>query len=463
MISQTSSPPNRDAWELSDRQQIRAHQMKRLRTLLNHVAATNAFYARVWREHGVDVTAIKTLEDFTDRVPTVEKSDFIADQEAEPPYGTRLRHVVDQREPLMMFTTSGTSGQGQELHAQTMSELHGSSAVYAYMYRWAGLRRGDTALLTLPLTMLGGGRLEYHGALDYGLNVLPAGNYDAARKLELIERFRPKGLIGTTSYFWHLAAIRDQSADLSSVETLFCGGEGASLRWYDRLERDWNARVFDRYGSTQSRNDHMFTCEEGAGDEHRPGLLHNIDPHVLLEVIDPATGKHVRDGEKGEVVITSLYHLDTPVIRCRMKDLAVYRTGSYCRCGRSFCGIEIGSISRLDEMYRIKGINVWPQAIEQVALSFQEVDEYEVVLSTTTDGSDRAELRFMPKVALSCERGTELCGQIASEIRRKIALRFQVTALEPGSLARSQYKAKRWVDERTYLSDAARTDREPAE
>ncbi|MBE1206059.1 phenylacetate--CoA ligase family protein [Aminobacter carboxidus] len=456
---QASTPPERDSWERLERSEIRALQFQRLQGLLEYVSTTNAFYSRVWHERGIDVTTIKSLEDFADRVPTVEKGDFITDQVTEPPYGSRLRHVINRRDPLMLFTTSGTSGQGQELHGQTLRELQGSSAVYAYMYRWARLRPGDTALLTLPLTMLGGGRLEYHGALDYGLNVLPAGNYDAERKLELIERFKPKGLIGTTSYFWHLAALRDQSADVSTVEALFCGGEGASLRWYDRLERDWNARVFDRYGSTQSRNDHMFTCEEGTGDEHRPGMLHNVDPHVLVEVIDPATGKHVRDGEKGEIVITSLYHLDTPVIRCRMKDLAVYRTGSYCRCGRPFCGIEIGSISRLDEMYRIKGINVWPQAIEQVVLGFQEVDEYEIVLSTTEDGLDRAELRFMPKSALAPGRSAELCEQIAGDIRRKIALRFQVTALAPETLARSQYKAKRWKDQRDYISDAAREAR----
>lgn len=456
---QNSIPVGRDAFEQMEHADLRALQFRRLRALLDHVSGANAFYARFWRERGVDIATINSLEDFTDRVPTVEKSDFIADQGNEPPYGSRLRHLVEGREPLMLFTTSGTSGQGQELHAQTLRELHGSSAVYAYMYRWAGLRPGDTALLTLPLTMLGGGRLEYHGALDYGLNVLPAGNYDAQRKLELIDRFKPKGLIGTTSYFWHLAAIRDHAADVSSVEALFCGGEGASLRWYDRLERDWAARVFDRYGSTQSRNDHMFTCEEGVGTENRPGLLHNIDPHVLLEIIDPATGKHVRDGEKGEVVLTSLYHLDTPVIRCRMKDLAVYHSGSYCRCGRPFCGIEIGSISRLDEMYRIKGINVWPQAIEQVALGFQEVDEYEILLSTTPDGSDKAELRFMPKRLLEPDHAANLCEQIAGEIRRKIALRFDVTALAPESLARSQYKARRWKDQRDHISDAARAAR----
>ena len=200
----------------------------------------------------------------------------------------------------------------------------------------------------------------------------------------------------------------------------------------------------------------MFTCEHGIGTVARPGLLHNIDPYVLLEVVDPATGRHVADGEKGEVVITSLYHLDTPVIRCRMKDLAVYRHGAYCGCGRHFAGIEIGSISRLDDMYRIKGINVWPQAIEEILLSFQEVDEYAVELSTTEDGSDAALLKVMPKAELAGDRAAALCAELAEAIRRKIALRFHVVALPPNSLARSQYKAKRWTDTRAHVYDPTR-------
>ncbi|WP_137391981.1 phenylacetate--CoA ligase family protein [Rhodoligotrophos defluvii] len=448
--------PVQDCLERSCREQLLAFQLQRLKALLAHVSSTNAFYSEVWRRHGVDIDRIDSLEDFTTGIPAVEKADFIADQEAEPPFGKRLRHLAGVPEPLMLFTTSGTSGQGQELHAQTRRELQGSAEVYSHMLRWAGLRPGDVALLTLPLTMLGGGRLEYHGAHDYGLTVLPAGNYDVERKLALIRRFRPKALIGTTSYFWHLAAVGGKAVREQGVEVLFCGGEGASLPWYRRLEEEWGARVFDRYGSTQSRNDHMFTCEEGIGSPDRPGLLHNIDSHVLLEVIDPRTGRHVRDGERGEVVITSLYHFDTPVIRCRMKDLATYRSGAYCRCGRQFSGIEIGSITRLDDMYRIKGINVWPQSIEQALLSFREVDEYEVVLSTSKDGSDHAELLFMPKSALSEDGAEALCAQLAEAIRSRIGLRFQVRALAPGGLARSEYKARRWIDRREHIFDPAR-------
>ena len=446
----------RDTWEQSDRDQIRALQLEKLKTLLQYVGETNVFYKMLWKKHGVDLNKITSLEDFAAQVPTVEKQDFIVDQQNEPPYGARLRHLRDAHTPVMLFTTSGTTGQGQELHAQTYPELAQSSQVYAYMYKWAGIKPGDTVLLTLPLTMLGGGRLEYHGAMDYGLNVLPGGNYDAERKIELIRRFKPRALIGTTSYFWHLAAISGQSPGSFGVEALFCGGEGASLGWYERLERQWDARAFDRYGSTQSRNDHMFTCQERTGSDNRPGMLHNIDTHVLLEVIDPKTGKLVRDGERGEVVLTSLYHLDTPVIRCRMKDLAVYHHGSYCGCGRPFSGIEIGSISRLDEMYRIKGINVWPQAVEQSIMTFPDVDEYEVELRSSSDGADIAEIRFMSCRQLDQAEAEELCKRIAAEIRRKIALRFEVTCLPPGSLSRSDYKAKRWRDNRAHIANAAR-------
>lgn len=446
----------RDQWEQFDQKQIRALQLEKLKALLHHVNKTNVFYSALWKQHDVDISKINSLEDFAAYVPTVEKRDFTSDQQNEPPYGSRLRHLRDAQEPIMLYTTSGTTGQGQELHAQTFPELAQSSQVYSYMYKWAGIKPGDTALLTLPLTMLGGGRLEYHGAIDYGLNVLPGGNYDAGRKIDLIKRFKPSALIGTTSYFWHLAAISDQSPGSLGVNTLFCGGEGASLGWYDRLEKQWDARAFDRYGSAQSRNDHMFTCEERAGADTRPGMLHNIDTHVLLEVVDPETGIPVRDGERGEVVLTSLYHLDTPVIRCRMKDLAVYHDGSYCGCGRPFCGIEIGSISRLDEMYRIKGINVWPQAIEQSIMAFPDIDEYEVELSSSADGSDIAELRFMAGREIDDEEAGELCNRIAEEIRRKIALRFQVRCLPPGSLSRSDYKAKRWCDNRVHISDASR-------
>ncbi len=447
------------SWERLDAEAVAAGQLKKLKALLEKTAASNGFYRERWRAAGVDVATIDSLDAFAARVPMVEKKDFIEDQAAHPPYGRRLSHLLARREQLFVFSTSGTSGQGQELHAQTMDEARMGSEVYAHMYRWSGLKRGDQVFLTMMVTMLAGGRLEYHGAVDYGLTVLPIGNYDAQRKLELLRQFPSAGIVGTTSYFGHLSAVAKDLPPAPGMKALYCGGEGAAISWYERLDSEWQARVYDRYGSTQSRNDHMFSCSHGVGSAARPGMLHNVDEYVLVEVVDPATGRHVPDGERGEVVLTSLYHTDTPVIRCRMRDLAVYRPGRYCPCGLAYRGIEIGSIGRLDNMYRIKGVNVWPQAVEQVMFEFPEVDEYQVDLTSAADGADIATIRFMPKTPLAeSERGAAVA-RIADELRQRIGLRFVLEPVAQGALARSEYKAKRWRDERAYISQAARDAR----
>ncbi|MFO0996640.1 MAG: hypothetical protein U1F33_08135, partial [Alphaproteobacteria bacterium] len=194
-------------WERLDAETVAAGQLKKLKSLLERTAATNAFYRDRWRAAGVDVATIASLEDFAARIPMVEKKDFIEDQAAHPPYGRRLAHLLERHEQLFVFSTSGTSGQGQELHAQTMEEARVCAEVYGHMYRWSGLKRGDQVFLTMAVTMLAGGRLEYHGAVDYGLTVLPIGNYDAQRKLELLRKFPSVGIVGTTSYFGHLSAV----------------------------------------------------------------------------------------------------------------------------------------------------------------------------------------------------------------------------------------------------------------
>ena len=165
--------------------------------------------------------------------------------------------------------------------------------------RWSGLDQGDGVFLTLPITLMSGGRCEFQGADAYGLTVYPVGNYDAVRKLELMARYRPAALFGTTSYFGHLAAVAGEKASGLGLRALLTGGEGSGFAWLERLEEAWGARVFDRYGSTQTGNDHMFCCEIGIGTATHPGMLHNIDSMVLTEVIDP----RVPVGWLGDVVL----------------------------------------------------------------------------------------------------------------------------------------------------------------
>jgi phenylacetate-CoA ligase len=415
--------------------------VRRLRELLRFVHATNEFYRSRWDAVGLDVERVDSLEALAALVPTVEKRDFVDDQLAHPPYGTRLARPVALRERLEIYTTSGTSGQGVEIHAQTGRELDQMVEMYGFMFRWAGLAPGDVALMTLPITMLGGGRIEWQGAVGYGLTVLPGGNVDAQAKLALLERFKPKALYGSTSYFGHLLAVSGRRPPAPSLEVLLTGLEGVGYSYLEQLAAGYDATVADRFGCTQVRADFMFTCEHGIGSAARPGLLHNLDPFLITEVIDPATGRHVADGEFGELVVTSLYHLDNPVVRCRLRDGGVWHPGAYCPCGRPFGGVEVASVTRTDDVKKVKGINVFPQAVDDLVFSFPGVEEYRVVLTSDDRLADVATVRLM--VSGSADG---LAGELASALHRRIGIHFAVELVE--ELERSEYKARRWHDER---------------
>jgi phenylacetate-CoA ligase len=421
--------------------EMRAMQTSRVLGAVQSAYATNHFYRELWDASGVDVSKVNSL-DAMRRLPMVDKQDFVNDQRDHPPYGKRLQHAVSLGERLELYTTSGTSGQGVEVHAQTERELAAMIAMYRFMFRWAGLSIGDLVLLTLPITMMAGGRVEWQGATGSGMTVLPAGSVDAKAKLDLIHRFKPKALYGSTSYFGHLLALSEGRAADSSVEVLLTGLEGAGFSYLEQLAAGWGASVADRFGCTQLRADCMFTCENGVGTAERPGLLHNLDPFVFLEVIDPATGDPVEDGEFGEMVVTSLYHVDNPVIRCRLHDGGVWHRAEYCSCGRPFAGVAVASIGRTDDVKKVKGVIVYPQAVDDVMFSFGEVDEYRVTLTSDESMADRVAVEVMTKSRV----GDEFRTAVAEALRLKIGLHCSVECV--AELPRSEYKARRWIDER---------------
>ncbi len=429
-------------YEQADPSAIRALQERRVLDMARFAYATNAFYRERWDAAGVDLDRITSLEAFSAAVPMVEKKDFVEDQLAHPPFGRRLERAFGLGERLEVYTTSGTSGQGVELHAQTERELDAMVAMYRYMFRWAGLNPGDVTLMTLPITMLGGGRIEWQGAVGYGLTVLPAGNVDVKAKLALVERFRPRALYGSTSYFGHMLAVAEDAVPRSSIDVLLTGLEGAGFSYLEQLAHGWDAFVGDRFGCTQLRSDFMFTCEHGVGSAARPGLLHNIDPYILLEMVDPETGRAVGDGEFGEMVVTSLYHWDNPVIRCRLRDGGIWHPGAYCGCGRPFGGIEVASISRTDDVKKVKGINIYPQAVDDVVFSFAEVDEYQVVLTSNDHLADVATVQVMAKGA----GRAGLAEELGHRLHQRIGIHFGVELV--AELPRSEYKARRWRDDR---------------
>jgi phenylacetate-CoA ligase len=438
-------------FETVEKSEIRRYQLGKISALIDLTWRRNAFYRDHWQSHGAKRAIIESLEQFRAEIPIARKADLIADLAACPPYGKRLAAVAEGKQPHILFTTSGTSGQGVELHAETYRERRRGYRVSRCLYRWSGLEPGDSVFLCYGVTMLGGGRIELYGLEDYGLTVFPVATYDVNRKLDLMEKFKPSAVMATTSYLGHLAAVGGERGRLHRPKVLFGGGEGASCAWFEKQQEIWGAPIVNHYGSTQSRVDHMHPCEHGLGTRARPGLLHNIDPGFYVEFIDPATGKHVRDGERGEIVVTSLIHTDYPLIRHAMGDACIYREAGYCPCGRPFDGAEVGSIARMDDMKKIKGINVWPQAVDEAVFAHRGVDEYQVVLTRSQAEADVATVRVMSDPKLAADKVAELCGRIRDELRRRIGIGFDVVSVGPGALQRSEYKARRWLDQRAGL------------
>ena len=434
--------------EQSQPETIRMLQLSKLKALLERTWNVNPFYRDHWKAAGARPEQINCLDDCRERVPSVEKQNFLNDQIEVPPYGRRLQHALSLREPLIVCNTSGTSGQGQEVHAQTAQELETTQHVYVHGFQWARLRRGEALFLPLPITLMPGGRVEYHGAMGYGLTVYAVGNYDAAQKLDLLRRFRPVALFVTTSYFAHLAAVSGEAPPSPGMRALITGAEHAGFSWLQRLEQAWQAKAYDRYGSTQSGTDHMFACEHGIGTRERPGTLHNTDPYHIVEVLNPETGRHVEHGEEGEIYMTSLYRTDTPAIRVRMRDRAVWHEPGSFPCGRPYSGAEMCSIGRMDDVKKVKRVSILPQAVDDLMFGIDEVDEYQALLTSSGTEADIATVRVMPETALSDVDASHVRDRVAKGLRRRIGIGFEVELLEPGSLGRSEYKARRWIDQR---------------
>lgn len=429
--------------ETLSRDELDAMQLQKLLAMLEHVSKTNPFYMNLWKEAGIDISKIKSFEDFR-MLPMVEKSHIVADQEAHPPFGTRSGSINNNLGRTDLYTTSGTSGQGKELHACSLRELKAMEEIYRYGMAWAGMTPGDIVLLTLPITMLAGGRVEYQGAIAADLTVLPVGNYDAATKVDHIRRFHPKALFGSTSYFGTLAAAMGEEARSAGVTTLLTGLEGASLPFLKSIEEMWGAKAYDRFGCASMRADFMWSDEGGVGEPGKPGSLLNVDPFVLLEVVDPETGIPVADGEFGELVITSLYHFDNPVVRNRVRDGAVFQKGGRKGAIRNFHGVEMASISRIDDVKKVKGINIYPQAVDDLVFSWPSVEQYEVVLTRTANFADIASLRLQLRQGSDNTGSDQFIARAKEEVKKRLGINFNIEIVP--NVEVSDYKARRWKD-----------------
>jgi phenylacetate-CoA ligase len=278
-----------------------------------------------------------------------------------------------------------------------------------------------------------------------GALVIPGGAVDTKRQIETVERFRPKAVAGTPSFMAHVAeTAAEMGVDLvrSAVAMVCVGGEpGASIPGTRaRLERLWGAKLYDCYGTTEFQPIAWET-------QLQLGTVIAED-FVLAEVLDPETMEPVADGERGVLVLTHLDKQACPLVRWWTGDV-VMRDRRAQPDGRTHARLIGGVLGRADDMLIVRGVNLFPTAVEDIVRAFPgTTTEYVLVVD---DAMKDAKTGFLTGVKLRVERTDDapegLADALAARLRERLNVRFVVEALPAGTLPRTVHKAKRVIRE----------------
>src|SRR5262245_4412968 len=412
-----------------DRSSLVEYQLARLRELIDELLASNPFYSRKLIEAGVpDSLCIGGLDDLS-RLPVTTRQELTEDQAAAPPFGSNLSYDLDRY--LRWHRTSGT--QGRPLHwLDTKESWDWVIACWRSVLDAAEVTSRDRIFFPFSFGPFFGFWAGWDAAAQVGALSFSGANQTSLQRLKTIIEFGPTVVCATPTYALYLAEIAEQEGiDLanSRVEKLIVAGEpgGSVPETRELIERRWGAMVFDHAGATEV-GPHSFSCSEGHA-------LHLNEAEFIAEVWPENLGTPNR----GELILTNLGRLGSPVIRYRTGDL-VEIDESPCPCGRPFVRLIGGIAGRLDEMITIRGVNVFPSAIEGTLRRFEEVMEFRIEV---------ARVQSLDEIVVSVEVTSELIlPRIQREMANTFGLRIPVRAVPLNSLPRFELKARRFIDNR---------------
>lgn len=397
----------------------------RLGEMLECVRRSNPFYRQ--KLAGVSIDAL----------PFTTRAEMQQDQLTHPPYGTNL--TFPRAHYVRMHQTSGTS-------TTPLRWLDTAESWAWFRNGWrlvlecAGFTAADRVLVPFSFGPFIGFWGGFEAAIDLGCFVLPAGGMTTSARLQYLLDHAVTAICCTPTYALRLAevaAAEGLNLSASPVRTLVVAGEpgGSIPATRRRLETAWGASVFDHSGMTEI-GAYGFQC--GAD----PTSMHILETEFIAEVIDPVTAAPVADGGEGELVLTNLGRWGSPLIRYRTGDL-VRMIRSRCACGRWFARLQGGILGRADDMLVVRGNNVFPSTIEGILREFDEVAEFAIVTGSTRPLTELA-IAVEPRAGVSADGLVE---RIVSAMRDRLHFRPKVRLVEPGSLPRSEMKARRVIRE----------------
>ena len=422
-----------DSIELASRDEISALQLGRLQWSLRHAYDNVEQYRQSFDDAGVHPDDLKTLSDLA-KFPFTGKEDLRRNY----PFGM---FAVPREEVVRIHASSGTTGKPTVV-GYTANDINNWSDLMARSMRAAGVRRGDITHVAYGYGLFTGGMGAHYGAERLGCTVIPMSGGQTSRQVQLIQDFKPRVIMVTPSYMLALADEFDrQGIDprTSSIEIGMHGAEPWTEAMRGEIESRFDMQAIDLYGLSEVIGPGV-SCE---CVETKDGL-HIWEDHFYPEIVNPATGEVVADGEKGELVFTSLTKEAFPIIRYRTRDLTRLLAGT----ARSMRRMEKVT-GRSDDMLIIKGANVFPSQIEEQILRDERLSPH-YVLEVRRDGAlDSLDVivEIKPKLESQLDNLADDCAALLKKhVKMVTGMGVGVRVVPVGNVERSTGKAKRVID-----------------
>ncbi len=423
--------------ETMSRTEIEALQLKKLQALIARVYESVPFYRQKLDSVGMTPDKFRCLSDLKE-IPYTTKED-IRDN-----YPDKM-FAVEKKQIVRYHASSGTTGKPTVV-GYTKGDLDTWSDLTARMAMAAGATKEDVAQICFGYGLFTGALGLHYGLERIGAAVIPASSGNTEKQLMLMQDLQTTLLVATPSYALYMSEVAKDiglTKDDFSLRLALLGSEGCTEEMREKLEEAWGMFVTDNYGMSE-------LIGPGVSGEciYRSGL-HIAEDHYIPEIIDSQSGNVLDEGEKGELVFTTLSKEAFPLLRYRTKDLSRLDY-TPCKCGRTMARMD-KVCDRADNMLKIKGVNVFPSQIESVLLTMPQISpNYQIVL-TSKNYMDNLEVRVEVVDASLLERYREL-EALGNTTRHKLktvlGIDAKVTLVGPRTIERTAGKAKRIVDMR---------------
>ncbi|WP_072370383.1 phenylacetate--CoA ligase family protein [Thermophilibacter mediterraneus] len=407
---------------------ISESQLKLVNDQVRRLVASDNYFGRRLREAGV--TEVRTEADFL-ALPFSEKEDLRNCY----PLGVS---AVDEREIVRIHSSSGTTGT-PVIIPYTARDVEDWAVQFARCYELAGITSEDRIQITPGYGLWTAGIGFQAGAEKLGAMAVPMGPGNTEKQLQFMVDLQTTVIGATSSYALLLAeeVERRGMLDRIALRKGVIGSERWGRKMRERVKEGLGIQVYDIYGLTEVYGPGIgISCDAEDG-------MHYWDDLIYIEIVDPATGVPLPDGEWGEIVITTLVKEGAPLIRFRTHDLSRIIPGP-CPCGCGFPRID-SLQGRSDDMVKIKGVNVFPRQIEEVLQEYPQLSsEYQIRISHL-EGRDTMRIYVETD---GTQDFLELADEVAHEVKRRIGFTPLVKVVELGVLPRSEKKTRRVFDER---------------